>query len=134
MTPLPRAATLACAIGGAVGSVARYEASLHFTNDQFPWTTLLVNCSGAFLLGVLGTLFALRWTGRDALTVGVCTGVLGGFTTFSALCVEVVDLVRHDHAGTAAAYLVASAVIGLLAAAAGIAVARSVAAATPTAT
>jgi CrcB protein len=82
---------LLVAIGGAVGSVLRYSASVLFGAN--PLTTFAVNISGSFLIGLLAS------TSIDAktrLTVG--SGVLGGFTTFSAWQLEAVSAARAEGA------------------------------------
>lgn len=112
---------LLIAVGGAVGTLARYELSLAVPvhPGTLPITTLLINVVGAFLLGaLLGTI------GRDAPNDRIMrpllgVGFLGGFTTFSTFAVETVQLVRHDHAALAAVYVIASIALGLAAARSG---------------
>jgi CrcB protein len=113
------------AAGGALGAIARYGLSeaLPVTPGRFPSTTLVINVSGAFCLGVL-----LEWLIRHRsidhwarLAVGV--GVLGAFTTFSTFVTEIVVLARDGHGGVAAAYAVASVVAGIAAVLAGLGVA-----------
>lgn len=110
------------AAGGAVGAAARYEILHSFPVGEgtFPTTTLLVNVAGAFLLGLLietvvkherHTLWA-----RPLLGIGV----LGAFTTFSSLASETDLLVRDGRVVTAAAYVAASLVLGIVAAVAGL--------------
>jgi fluoride exporter len=82
---------LLVAIGGAVGSVLRYSASVLF--GARPLTTFAVNISGAFLIGLLAS------TSIDAKTrLAIGTGVLGGFTTFSAWQLEAVSAARAEGA------------------------------------
>lgn len=87
---------LAVALGGALGSMARYAVRLAFVPATgFPWWTLLVNVLGGLLIGLLA-----GW-GRDwpeALRVGLLVGVLGGFTTFSAFSLETISLLREQPA------------------------------------
>lgn len=109
------------AIGGALGTVARYELSLAVPvrPGTLPITTLIINVVGALLLGaLLGTLG--RTAPNDRIMrplLGV--GFLGGFTTFSTFAVETVQLVRLGHAAVAAGYVIASIAFGLAAARAG---------------
>ena len=109
------------AIGGALGTVARYELSLAVPvrPGALPITTLIINVVGALLLGaLLGTLG--RTAPNDRIMrplLGV--GFLGGFTTFSTFAVETVQLVRHEQAAVAAIYVIASIAFGLAAASAG---------------
>lgn len=114
-------------IGGALGTAARYLiTALLPPPSPVPWAVLGINVLGALLLGVLLETLALRGADagrRRALRLLLGTGVLGGFTTYSALAVDTVTLGMH-HVLTAAAYAVGSAVLGVVAAATGIALAR----------
>lgn len=120
-------AVLLVMLGGVVGAAAReaIEEALPAPGRGFPTATFVINLAGAFILGVL--LEALVRAGDDvgwrhkARLIGG-TGFCGGFTTYSTLAVESVQLVRHGAWLTAAGYEVASVVVGLLAAAAGIVV------------
>lgn len=104
---------LAVAVGGAVGSVARYVVTVAWstTTTPFPAATLLVNVVGAFLIGVFTRLFTSPEHDpvvRLALTTGLC----GGFTTFSAFSAETIALVQQGRAGRAAAYVLLSLGLG----------------------
>lgn len=119
------ATVLAVALGGAVGSVARYLTTLAFAPvaATFPFATLVVNVVGAFLIGVFVRLFG----GAEAdpvLRLALTTGLCGGFTTFSAMSAETVTLVQQGRAGRAALYVLLSLVLGFAATAAGLIVAR----------
>lgn len=108
---------LVVAAGGALGSLARYAVSVAVPHDptELPIATLLVNVVGCLLLGVLvGGWPAARW-GRPFLG----TGVLGGFTTFSAFALEIDRLLDH-RPGVAVAYVGLSLLLGLAAAAVGL--------------
>ncbi len=109
------------AVGGAFGTLARYELSLAVPvrPGAFPATTLLINVVGALLLGVL-----LGAVGRNAPNDRIMrpllgVGFLGGFTTFSTFAIETVQLVRREDPGLAAVYVIASITVGLAAARAG---------------
>ncbi len=106
------------ALGGAVGAVARWGVGALLGGGQggFPWATLAVNVVGCAALGALAGL-----TGpRDDARLLLGTGLLGGFTTFSAFGLETVSLLRAGAAGLAGANVLANVVLGLLAAAAGL--------------
>ena len=105
---------LAVAAGGALGGLARHGLASAFPvrAGAFPWTTLVVNVSGSFVLGVVAVLAAARWPGRRLLRPFLGVGFCGGYTTWSTAMAETVLLARDHHAPTATAYLVA----GLLAA------------------
>jgi fluoride exporter len=87
----------------------------------FPLGTLLINVSGAFLMGLLSTLFNVDWKDRygSNLTALVLTGVLGGYTTFSAYQLDTANLSNKGARGWAAVYWAGSVAAGLIAAALG---------------
>jgi CrcB protein len=118
-------------VGGAAGSLTRHGVSQWLNPGHLlPVGTLAANVTGAFVLGALLTVLALRGADdgrrRDArLLLG--TGFLGGYTTYSALAVETETLLRHEHVALGLAYAAGSVVLGLLAALAGVAAGRAVA-------
>ncbi|MFC4587004.1 fluoride efflux transporter CrcB [Sphaerisporangium corydalis] len=105
------------AAGGAIGACARYGAALLWPTapEAFPWTTLLVNLAGCAAIGVLMVLVSEIWTAHHLVRPFVGTGVLGGFTTFSAYAVDAVRLIQARHAATALAYLALTLVTALVA-------------------
>lgn len=112
------------AVGGAIGTLARYGLS-HAVPDRggVPVATLLENLVGAFLLGLL--LEALARSGPDTgrrrvARLGLGTGVLGGFTTYSTFALEVVDRLADGRGGLAVAYAVGSVVLGVVACTGGV--------------
>jgi CrcB protein len=114
------------AVGGILGTAARLAVDLAFPHeeDAFPWNTLAINVLGSFILGALvGTLWA-RATTPPWLRAGLGVGVLGSFTTFSAVMVSAVSLSTANEWMLAVGYLVASVVLGLGAAALGLRVGR----------
>jgi CrcB protein len=119
------------AAGGAVGSLGRYGLAQALPAQHgWPVGTLTANLVGAFLLGVL--LEALGRRGpetpgvlRARLALG--TGVLGGFTTFSALALETERLLAAGAVGTGLGYAAVSVVGGALCAVAGVAAVAAVA-------
>jgi CrcB protein len=88
------------------------------------WTTVAINVAGSFLLGMLA---AAGWFSRD-LREGIGVGFLGGFTTFSTFSVQIVIESDAGETGTAALYLTASVIGGIVAAAAGYVLGRKLAA------
>ena len=95
------------ALGGALGSVARYAVSLgaaRWLGAGFPWGTLIVNVAGSFAIGLLAALVTAD--GRPALggdaRAFVMIGLLGGFTTFSSFSLETLNLARSGALGAAA--------------------------------
>ncbi len=116
---------VAVALGGAVGSTARWGVVSVFGHQSpFPWPVLLVNVAGSVLLGVL---LGEEWSHPQARLVlhdfgGI--GVCGGLTTFSTFSLEVVELARIGRSEVAAVYVAASLVSGLLGVAGGAAMLR----------
>lgn len=94
------------ALGGAIGSVARYLTGLgvvRLVGPGFPLAILTVNIVGSFLMGVF--VVAAAHKGLTHLSPLVMTGLLGGFTTFSAFSLETVTLLERGQVGQAALYL-----------------------------
>jgi CrcB protein len=113
-------------LAGAAGAMTRYGLGEAVGPRSFPWTTLTINVTGSFLLGLVLTLAAERgWSPEAVATVG--TGFLGAYTTFSTFTWEAFELGKGDRLPTAALYLVISVLTGVAAAAAGYGVAKSVA-------
>jgi CrcB protein len=110
------------AVGGATGALARAgvaEAVPRAPGD-WPWGTLVVNLVGCLLLGALLAALAVRRPDAERTHVFLGTGVLGGFTTFSAFALEVTDLIASGQPLAAAAYVAVSVVGGVLAVALGV--------------
>lgn len=117
----------AIAAGGALGATARYGLGVAFpvVSGRIPWTTLAINVSGAFVLGVLLTFVLERWPPTQYVRPFGAIGVLGAFTTFSTFSVESDVLIKDGHVATAIAYDALSLVLGLSAAYLGIVVGRA---------
>lgn len=116
---------LQVALGGAVGASARYlvnVATMRLIGPGFPWATVTVNVVGSFLMGALVVVLAHRDATR--LAPFLMTGVLGGFTTFSAFSLDALTLWERGQTGLASAYVLGSVVLSLGAIVAGMAVAR----------
>lgn len=116
--------------GGAAGCVARWAASEWLRGRlgaRFPWGTLAVNLAGCLAIGLVLTLLAERLPESRAWRPALVVGFLGGFTTFSAFSFEADALLRDAEWTRAAAYLLGSVALGLLAVRAGVALGRAVA-------
>ncbi|MBP1743057.1 MAG: chromosome condensation protein CrcB [Firmicutes bacterium] len=117
-------------IGGALGAMLRLaikNMSIGQHSGVFPLNTLLINISGSFILALFLTM-ALEVFEFDAdVRLGISTGFLGAYTTFSTLCSESVKLLDGGQYIAAAAYLAASAFLGLGAAYLGVVAARGAA-------
>jgi len=119
---------LAC-VGGALGSGLRHlvnVGALRLFGPEFPVGTLTVNAVGSLLMGVLVELVALRFDASPELRVLVTTGVLGGFTTFSAFSLDFVLMMERGAYFMAAVYLVASVTVSILALVGGLTIGRMV--------
>lgn len=117
---------LQVAFGGAVGAVARYAVyrALPFHGPGFPIATGVVNVLGSFVMGLLAALIVQRWGHHYAPLL--LTGVLGGFTTFSAFSLDALTLWERGQAAGALIYIVASVLLSLAAVVAGLAIGRGV--------
>ncbi len=108
---------LLAALGGAVGAAGRYLLGVGAARAfglAFPWGTLIVNIAGCFLMGVLIALLALRFSVGHEVRVFLATGILGGFTTFSAFALDVVTLAERKQLLEAGLYLGATVVLSIL--------------------
>jgi len=118
---------LQVALGGAIGSMLRYltnVGSMRLIGPGYPSGTLIVNILGSFAMGVLVVVLAQKGGMRHAPLL--MTGLLGGFTTFSAFSLDAVTLYERGQAATAAGYVAGSVVASLLALVAGIYLTRTV--------
>ena len=111
---------LAVVIGGIAGTGLRIglDALIPHSDAQFPWSTLVINVVGSFVLGLL---VARVWPSAPAwLRALLGAGLLGSFTTFSAFVVSLVTLTRAGEPLLAAGYLLVSVVAGIATAALGL--------------
>lgn len=110
---------LLVALGGAFGSVARYQLSglvmAQTAQWRFPLGTFVVNVLGCLVIGVLAGLAVKENFFSPELRVLLFTGVVGGFTTFSAFELETFYLIRRGEFMVAGSYLLLSITVGLLA-------------------
>ena len=108
----------AVAVGGAVGASGRYLFNLQMMRllgPNFPWGTFGVNIIGSFIMGVIAESLALRFNVSSEVRSFLMTGVLGGFTTFSAFSLDAGNMIERNDFGMAGIYVGAS-VIGSIAA------------------
>ena len=115
-------------LGGGIGSALRYgvgRAALALVGTGFPAGTLAVNVAGCLLLGVLAEWLALRDPGIDAsVKLFLTTGLLGGFTTFSAFALDAAALWQRGEGAVAGLYVLASVALSIAALFAGMALTR----------
>ena len=115
------------ALGGAIGAMLRFAVGLgavRFAAFGFPVGVLLVNVLGSFLMGLFAVYSFHR--GVQHLNPLVMTGVLGGFTTFSAFSLEAFTLYERGEIGAAGLYVALSVGVSLLALVAGVVLARGI--------
>ena len=120
---------LQVALGGAIGASLRYFSggiALRLLGSGFPYGTMFVNILGSFLMGFAAFYMLERMDGSfGRYAPFLMTGVLGGFTTFSAFSLDAVFLIERSRYGAAAIYMGGSVALAMLALVAGIALARS---------
>ena len=110
---------LLVAIGGALGSVARYGSGVlvgRVWGSGFPLATLLINIAGSLAMGLFVGFLARTtpaWQADARLFVAV--GILGGFTTFSAFSLDAITLIERGEIGQAVLYVGASVVAAIAA-------------------
>ena len=112
-------------LGAGIGGALRHGVNLaaaRIFGLGFPFGTLIVNLAGSFLMGLLAGYFGYRTGVPHHLRLFLTTGILGGFTTFSAFSLDAALLVERHHYGSAATYVAASVVISLAALFAGLAI------------
>lgn len=105
-------------LGGFIGSIARYLVSKLNLTWQFyniPMGTFVVNITGSLLIGFISGLLVHQITSSENLKLFFITGICGGFTTFSAFTFENLQLIQSGHNATAAIYISASVILGVLA-------------------
>ena len=119
------------AAGGAIGAAARHGVNVwagHLLGYAFPWHTLIVNVAGCFIMGLLVEAMALRLNVGNEMRAFLTTGILGGFTTFSAFSLDFALLVERKAYVSAGAYAAGSVFLSLAAIFAGLALGRALAA------
>ncbi len=119
------------ASGGAIGAAARYLVAVGTVKlvgplALFPWATFTVNVVGSFLMGFLVEYIATRHAASPELRTFLLTGILGGFTTFSAFSLDVAALLERKALLVAGLYVAGSVAFSILALFAGLQLARQV--------
>lgn len=115
--------------GGAIGAGARHLVNVACAaawGGRYPWATLIVNVVGSFLMGIVIELAAVRDGGLELRTF-LATGILGGFTTFSAFSSDVVALAARGETLAALVYATGSVALSIIALLGGLAAMRWIA-------
>jgi CrcB protein len=120
-------------LGAGIGGALRHAVNLgcaRYCGIAFPWGTLTVNILGSFIMGALVGWLAFKagegWT--QHLRLFLTTGILGGFTTFSAFSLDAVLIWERGEAGLAVVYVAASVLLSVAGLVAGLALMRTIAA------
>ena len=120
---------LQVALGGAIGASARYlsgKAILQTLGSNFPYGTMFVNVVGSFVMGLLAVYLMERMDGSfGRFAPFLMTGVMGGFTTFSAFSLDALYLIERGRFGAATLYMGGSVFLALGALYIGMTLARS---------
>jgi CrcB protein len=115
-------------LGAGIGGALRHGvnvAALRLVGAGFPWGTLAINVAGSFAMGVIAEYFALKSGLPQHWRLFLTTGVLGGFTTFSAFSLETALLYERGEILAAGLYMLGSAVLAVAGLFAGLAVIRA---------
>jgi CrcB protein len=115
-------------LGGGIGAALRHGinlAAFRLVGTGFPYGTLLINVLGSLAMGLIAEYFALKGGLPQHWRLFLTTGILGGFTTFSAFSLEAALLYERGQLAGAAIYVVASVVLAIAALFAGLAIVRT---------
>jgi fluoride exporter len=116
-------------LGGGLGAAIRHGVNIlaaGWLGTAFPYGTLFINVAGSFVMGLIAEYFALKAGLPQHLRLFLTTGILGGFTTFSAFSLEAALLYERGQVVGAAIYVVASVVLAIAGLFAGLAIVRAV--------
>jgi CrcB protein len=115
-------------LGGGVGAAMRHGiniATARVLGTAFPYATLLINISGSFIMGLIVAYLAFKGDASQHWRLFLTTGILGGYTTFSAFSLDAALLYERGEIGMAALYVVASVAISIAGLFAGLALVRN---------
>jgi CrcB protein len=114
-------------VGGGMGAALRHGINVAFARwfgIGFPFHTLFENVSGSISMGLLASYFVVTAGSSQSLRLFLTTGILGGYTTFSAFSLDTVLLIERDQYGLAAIYVVASVLASVVGLALGVGLVR----------
>jgi CrcB protein len=118
----------AVGVGGGLGALARYyiAGAIQSVTTAFPWGIFVVNVSGGLLMGLIVEASALKLNLSPDLRAFLTVGILGGYTTFSTFSLESALLLQKGEYAQAAAYVIGSVVLSILALFAGLWIVRAI--------
>jgi CrcB protein len=117
-------------IGGGLGSVLRYIVNVicpRILGTNFPYHTFIINITGSTIMGLVAGYLAFKGDAVQSWRLFLMTGILGGYTTFSAYSLDSAVLYERGEIGLAALYVVGSVVLSILGLFAGLALVRQLA-------
>jgi fluoride exporter len=120
---------LIVALGGGIGAAARYGVNVSsgkILGSDFPWHTLIANIVGCFAMGILTEAMALKLNVSNEMRLFLTTGILGGFTTFSAFALDFALMAARREFLSAGGYVLASVFLSIIGCFLGLAFVRSV--------
>ena len=119
---------LAVGVGGGLGALARYyiASAIQSVGSAFPWGIFVVNISGGLMMGLIVEASALKLNLSPDLRAFLTVGILGGYTTFSTFSLDSALLLQKGQYMQAAAYMIGSVVLSILALFAGLWIVRSI--------
>jgi CrcB protein len=115
-------------LGGGLGAALRHGINLgaaRWLGSGFPFGTLIVNVTGSLLMGLIAGYFAFKGDASQHWRLFLTTGILGGYTTFSAFSLDAALLYERGEVSLAAVYVLGSVVLSIVALFAGLGMARS---------
>ncbi len=115
-------------LGGGLGAALRHGINLGVARalgTAFPYGTLLINITGSFIMGLVAAYFAFKGDASQHWRLFLTTGILGGYTTFSAFSLDVAVLYERGDVGLATLYVLASVLISIAGLFAGLALVRN---------
>ena len=118
---------ISIAVGGVIGAVGRYlvmEGVNYWLGQDFPYSTLIVNVVGSFVIGLLFGAMVITWSPSAELRGFLIIGFLGSFTTFSAFFFFLITLMQQGEFLSALLYIIVSVIFSVLALFAGISTIR----------
>jgi CrcB protein len=114
-------------IGGSLGSTLRQIVNVvcpRFLGTAFPYHTFIINITGSIVMGLIAGYFTLKGDGSQHWRLFLMTGILGGYTTFSAFSLDTAQLYERGAIGLALVYVLGSVVFSILGLFAGLALVR----------